>query len=189
MKIDGRFLLWGLLGFSAACGEEGPPSCADVDWYPVSPYLTASPTFTASRTAPGDPIALTVSVSDGTSALSAGIRLVDDPNRDRYPNIRLEEETGGQDVVALSVTTDSLVPGTYLATSISVEEDDRVGSPLTLGSGDYAISSHGNPSTEDIETPYVATYYFGGDGIPYRCRTDFVAPAFDVVDESRSGTQ
>jgi hypothetical protein len=187
MKIDGRFLILGLLVFSAACGEEGPASCSDVDWYPVNPYLTAAPTFTASRIASGDPIALTVSVSDGTSGLSAGIRLVDDPNPDRYPDIRLQEETGGQDVVALSVTTDGLVPGTYLATSISVEEEDRAGSPLTLGSGDYAISSHRSPSPEDVETPYVATYYFGGDGTPYRCQIDFVAPAFEVVDESPSG--
>ena len=47
-----------------------------------------------------------------------------------------------------------------------------------------AIASIG---PEDVETPYVATYYFGADGYPYRCRTDFLAPAFEGGDESSSG--
>jgi hypothetical protein len=120
--------------------------------------------------------------------VGAGIRLIDDPNPDRYPDIRLQEETGGQDVVALSVTTDGLVPGIYLATSISVEEDDPPSaSGLTFPSGGYVVPSHRSPSPEEVETAYVATYYFGADGYPYRCRTDFLAPAFEVGDESSSG--
>lgn len=189
MKIDVHFLMLGLLGFSAGCGEEGPRSCTDVDWYPVNPYLTAPPTFTASRIVSGHPVALTVSVSDGTKTVSAGIQLIDDPNSDRYPYIRLQEETGGQDVVALSVTTDGLVPGLYLATSISVEEDDQSASWLTFPRGDYLVPSHRSPSAEDVETPYVVTYYFGGDGYARRCRTDFLAPAFEVVDESPTSAQ
>lgn len=145
--------------------------------------MTATPTFTASRIVAGDPVALTVSVSDGTSTLRAGIRLVDNPNPDRYPGIGLQEETGRQNVVALAVTTDALVPGTYLATSIVVEEDLPPAGTLTFPSGEYSIPSRRSPGAADVETPYVATYYFGGDGFAYRCRTDFLAPAFEVVEE------
>lgn len=183
--MDARSLMLALSVLCAGCGEDGPPSCANVDWYPVAPYLTGPPAFTASRISPGAPLTLTVPVSTGSSRVSVGIRLVDDPQPGRSPDVQLQAPTGGQNVVRLPVPTDGLALGTYLATSVSVEEEPSSTSGLTFPRGEYAVPSYRSPSAADVGTSYVATYYFGGDGHPYRCQTSLPAPAFEVWESTK----
>ena len=175
MKVDVRWLVLalGVFALIAGCSSGELPSCADSasGGYRDRPALmTGAPSFTASQIAPGDPLAIVIPVNEYARSVSVGIRLEDDPDAGRWPSIGLQEETVGDEIVRLPLGDTDLAPGIYFASSISLEADDvfENGTDYSAAQGDSA---------------YVLAYWPHFEQPQLRCRTDFPAPAFEVVED------
>lgn len=179
MKIDVRWYVLALsvLSFGAAAGcSSDLPSCDEDSWNRDRPaLLTGAPSFTSSRIAAGDPIAIVVSVNEHARSVGVGIRLEDDPDAGRWPSIALEAETNGNEIVRLPLEDTDLAPGVYFASSISLEADDFPDSSEYTG-------THG-------EARYILGWWRHFELPQVRCQSDILAPTFEVVADSPVGTQ
>jgi hypothetical protein len=172
MKVDVRWLVLALpvLALIASCSGDELPLCAESDWYRYRhrpAVLTGAPSFTASQIAPGDPLAIVVPVNEHTRSVSAGIRLEDDPDAGRWPNIALQVETDGDEIVQLPLEDTDLAPGIYFAT-------------ISLEGGD-AFEDRSEYSSAQGEASYIVSWWYHFEQPQRSCLTDIPVPTFKVV--------
>jgi hypothetical protein len=178
VKIGTRWLVLALSGFGAGAGCGGDlPSCPEGSGGRLGrpAVLTGAPQFTSSQIKPGDSIAIAVPVNENTMAVGVGIRVEDHPEPGSPPRISLFAKTNGGEVVQLPVYNADIAPGVYYA-NISLH-----GESSPEDNSDYTSSQGG--------VPYILSWWYHFEQPQRRCRTDILAPTFEVVSDSPSRSQ